>query len=58
MVAPPVITIHGTALTAVQAQDPPVITAMLPFMPVETTETLVGETLNEQLLAPCVTVMV
>jgi hypothetical protein len=58
MLAPPVITIHGTALTAVHAHEPPVITAMLPFMPVGTTETLVGETLYEQLLAPCVTVTV
>ena len=58
MLAPPVMTIHGTELVAVHAHNPPVITATLPFMPVETTEMLVGDTLYVQLLAPWVTVMV
>jgi hypothetical protein len=58
MLAPPVIVIHGTELVAVQAQRPPVVTATLPFMPVETAEMLVGATLYVQLIAPCVTVTV
>ena len=58
MLAPPVIVIHGTELVAVHAHDPPVVTATLPFMPVETTETLVGATLYVQLFAPWVTVTV
>ena len=58
MLAPPVIVIHGTKLVAVHAHKPPVVTATLPFMPVETTEMLVGATLYVQLIAPCVTVTV
>ena len=45
MLAPPVMTIHGTLLIAVHAHEPPVITAMLPFMPVDTIDTFVGDTL-------------
>ena len=45
MLAPPVIVIQGTALVAVHAQRPPVITEMLPLWPVESADVLVGDTL-------------
>jgi hypothetical protein len=44
MLAPPVIVIQLTELTAVQAQLEPVITVMLPRLPVDGTETAVGDT--------------
>jgi hypothetical protein len=56
MLAPPVIVIHGTELVAVHAHDPPVVTATLPFMPVEIAEMLVGAALNAQLFVLWVTV--
>ena len=45
MLAPPVIVIQGTALVAVHAQNPPVITEMLPLWPVDSADLLVGDTL-------------
>ena len=45
MLAPPVIVIQGTALVAVHAQRPPVITEMLALWPVESADALVGDTL-------------
>ena len=45
MLAPLVIVIQPTLLTAVHAQLDPVITEMLVFAPVDATETVVGETL-------------
>ena len=45
MLAPPVIVIQGTALVAVQAQSPPVVTEILLLWPVESADTLVGDTL-------------
>ena len=50
MLAPPVIVIQGTALVAVHAQRPPVITEMLPLWPVESADMLVGDTLYVHLL--------
>jgi hypothetical protein len=44
MLAPLVIVIQLTELTAVQAQLEPVITVMLPILPVDGTETVVGDT--------------
>jgi hypothetical protein len=40
-----VIVIHATELTDVHAQLEPVTTEMLPLLPVEGTDTLVGDTL-------------
>jgi hypothetical protein len=45
MLEPAVMVIQLTELVAVHAQLDPVVTAMLPLLPVEGTETLVGETL-------------
>jgi hypothetical protein len=42
---PPVMVIQLTALVAVHAQPEPVVTATLPLLPVDGTETLVGDTL-------------
>jgi hypothetical protein len=50
--------IQLSALVAVHAQLDPVVTATLPFMPVDAADTVVGETLNVQLFAACVTVTV
>jgi hypothetical protein len=50
--------IQLTALVAVHAQLEPVVTATLPLLPVDGTDTLVGDTLYVQLLAACVTVTV
>jgi hypothetical protein len=58
MLAPLVIVIQLTELTAVHAQLEPVVTAMLELVPVEGTDTLVGDTLYVQLPVPCVTVTV
>ena len=44
MLAPPVIVIQGTALVAVHAQRPPVMTEMLALWPVDSADTLVGDT--------------
>ena len=49
--------IHAALLTAVHPQLEPVVTAMLPVVPVAGDDTVVGETLNVQLFAPCVTVI-
>jgi hypothetical protein len=45
MLAPPVIVTQLTLLVDVQAQPDPVVTAMLPLLPVDGTDTLVGDTL-------------
>ena len=43
--APLVTVIHDTEEVDVHAQLDPVVTAMLPLLPVEGTDTLVGDTL-------------
>jgi hypothetical protein len=50
--------IQAALLVAVHAQLDPVVTAMLPLLPVEGTETLVGETLKLQLAAAWLNVTV
>ena len=45
MLAPAVMVIQLTALVAVQAQLDPVVTATLPLLPVDGTDTVVGDTL-------------
>ena len=45
MDAPLVMVIHALLLTAVHGQLDPVVTAMLPFVPVEGAVTVLGETL-------------
>jgi hypothetical protein len=55
---PLVIVIHATVLAGVHAQELPVVTAMLLLSPVDSAETLVGDTLYVQLSAACVTVTV
>jgi hypothetical protein len=45
MLPPLVIVIQLTGLVAVHAQLDPVVTAILPLLPDEATETLVGDTL-------------
>jgi hypothetical protein len=49
MLEPAVIVIHETLLVAVHAQLDPVVTAMLLLLPVDGTETFVGDTLYVQL---------
>ena len=51
--APLVTVIHAALLADVHAQLDPVVTAMLPVLPVEGTDTVVGETLKLQLFAAC-----
>jgi hypothetical protein len=46
-----VTVIHEALLTAVQGQPEPVVTAMLPLLPVDGTFTPIGETLYTQLEA-------
>jgi hypothetical protein len=58
MLAPLVMVIQLTELVAVQAQLEPVVTAMLALVPVEGTDTFVGDTLYVQLPVPCVMVTV
>jgi hypothetical protein len=58
MLAPAVTVIHAALLVDVHAQLDPVVTAMLPLLPVEGTETAVGATLKLQLAAACVKVTV
>jgi hypothetical protein len=55
---PLVIVIHATVLAGVHAQLEPVVTAMLLLSPVDSAETLVGDTLYVQLSAAWVTVTV
>jgi hypothetical protein len=45
MLEPAVMVIHAALLVDVHAQLDPVVTAMLPLLPVEGTETVVGDTL-------------
>jgi hypothetical protein len=45
MLDPAVIVIHATLLVAVHAQLEPVVTVMLLLLPVDGTETFVGDTL-------------
>ena len=56
--APAVIVIQLALLTAVHAQLEPVVTATLPFVPVDGAFTDVGDTLKVQLFAPWLTVIV
>jgi hypothetical protein len=58
MLEPAVMVIHAALLVDVHAQLDPVVTAMLPLLPVDGTETVVGDTLNVQLAAACVNVTV
>jgi hypothetical protein len=46
-----VTVIHATLLADVHAQLEPVVTATLPLLPVDGTDTVVGETLKLQLFA-------
>ena len=52
----PVIVIHGTLLVAIQLQPLVVVTAVDPVPPVIPIEIRIGETANEHVPAPCVTV--
>ena len=57
-VAPLVTVIQLALLAAVQAQPDPAVTALLPVPPLAGNDALVGEALNVQAAAACVTVNV
>ena len=56
--APLVTVIQEAWLTAVHAQPPPVVTVLVPVPPAAANDALVGEVLNVQLAAACVTLNV